>query len=92
VIIFLLQFPYFGCDFAKNFQHIRRICFKFFASSRSKYENFVAKIITQQVYLFMVKGGMKIRIPNPHRGDISKYLLAEILRQAGLSNDIWGDV
>jgi len=42
-------------------------------------------------HLFMVKGGMKIRIPNPHRGDISKDLLVEILRQAGLSNDIWED-
>jgi hypothetical protein len=41
------QFPYFGCDFEKNSQHIYYICFKFFSSSRSKYENFVAKIIKQ---------------------------------------------
>lgn len=40
-------------------------------------------------HLFMVKGELKIRVPNPHRGDISKYLLIEILRQAGISKDEW---
>jgi len=40
-------------------------------------------------HLFMAKGELKIRIPNPHRGDVSKYLLSEILRQAGISNDDW---
>ena len=40
-------------------------------------------------HLFMVNGGLKIRIPNPHRGDISKYLIAEILRQAGITLDEW---
>lgn len=40
-------------------------------------------------HLFMIKNGFKLRIPNPHRGDISKYLLAEILRQAGISRDRW---
>jgi len=40
-------------------------------------------------HLFMAKGELKIRIPNPHRGDISKYLLTEILRQAGISEDEW---
>jgi predicted RNA binding protein YcfA (HicA-like mRNA interferase family) len=40
-------------------------------------------------HLFMVKGGLKVRIPNPHRGDISKYLVAEILRQAGISSEDW---
>ncbi|MBI2476249.1 MAG: type II toxin-antitoxin system HicA family toxin [Candidatus Taylorbacteria bacterium] len=40
-------------------------------------------------HLFMVKGELKVRIPNPHRSDISRYLLAEILRQAGISNDEW---
>lgn len=43
-------------------------------------------------HLFMIKGGLKIRIPNPHRGDISKYLIAEILRQAGVPADEWGNV
>lgn len=40
-------------------------------------------------HLFMVKGSLKIHIPNPHRGDISKHLVAEILRQANLSSDRW---
>lgn len=40
-------------------------------------------------HLFMVKGELRVRIPNPHRGDISLYLLAEILRQAGISFDKW---
>ncbi|MEK7481401.1 MAG: type II toxin-antitoxin system HicA family toxin [Patescibacteria group bacterium] len=40
-------------------------------------------------HLFMVKGALKIHIPNPHRGDISKYLILEILRQAGISKDDW---
>ena len=40
-------------------------------------------------HLFMVKGQFKIHIPNPHRADISKHLLAEILRQADISTDDW---
>lgn len=43
-------------------------------------------------HLFMVKGKLKIRIPNPHKGDISKHLLAEILRQAGISVKVWNSV
>jgi predicted RNA binding protein YcfA (HicA-like mRNA interferase family) len=38
---------------------------------------------------YMVQGTLKIRIPNPHRGDISKGLLAEILRQADISREEW---
>lgn len=40
-------------------------------------------------HLFVVKGELKIHIPNPHRSDISSHLLAEILRQAGISNEQW---
>lgn len=40
-------------------------------------------------HLFMVKKELKIHVPNPHRGDISKYLVAEILRQAGISTKDW---
>ena len=40
-------------------------------------------------HLFMVRGTLKVRIPNPHRKDISTHLLAEILRQAGISYDQW---
>ena len=44
---FLLQFPDFGCGFAKIIQHIRCICFIIFASPRQKSENFATKIFTQ---------------------------------------------
>ena len=40
-------------------------------------------------HLFMVKGGLKLRIPNPHKSDISKSLVAEILSQAEISNKDW---
>jgi predicted RNA binding protein YcfA (HicA-like mRNA interferase family) len=38
---------------------------------------------------FMIKRSQKIRIPNPHVGDISLSLLKEILRQAGISSQDW---
>ena len=34
---------------------------------------------------FMVKDGLRVRIPNPHREDIGKNLLGEILREAGIA-------
>ena len=37
----------------------------------------------------MMKGDLKIHIPNPHRADISKHLVAEILRQADISPNDW---
>ena len=40
-------------------------------------------------HLFMTKGDLKIHIPNPHRADISKHLVAEILRQADISPNDW---
>lgn len=40
-------------------------------------------------HLFMVKGELKARIPNPHQKDISKYLVAEIIRQADISKKEW---
>jgi len=43
-------------------------------------------------HLFMVKGELKIRIPNHHQGDISKSLIAEILRQAEISTREWDEV
>jgi len=42
-------------------------------------------------HLFMVKSGLKVRIPNPHPGDISTHLLSEILRQAEISPKEWKD-
>jgi predicted RNA binding protein YcfA (HicA-like mRNA interferase family) len=42
---------------------------------------------------FMVKGELKIRIPNPHKSrEISDSLLHEILRQADISKDEWNRV
>lgn len=38
---------------------------------------------------YMVKGMIKLRIPNPHEGDIAADLLARILRQAGISRTEW---
>lgn len=38
---------------------------------------------------YMLKDGFKLTIPNPHQGDISKDLLAGILRQAGISREEW---
>ncbi|PSB44547.1 hypothetical protein C7B80_20325 [Cyanosarcina cf. burmensis CCALA 770] len=41
---------------------------------------------------FMIKGTLRLRIPNPHRGDISKGLLAQILAEAGISRDEWESI
>jgi len=38
---------------------------------------------------FMAKGALKVRIPNPHAGDITVGLLQRILRQAGISKAQW---
>jgi hypothetical protein len=38
---------------------------------------------------FMTRGNVSVRIPNPHRGDIGKHLLSELLRQAGISRKEW---
>jgi predicted RNA binding protein YcfA (HicA-like mRNA interferase family) len=38
---------------------------------------------------YMVKGQLKLFIPNPHQGDFSKSLLAKILRQANITKDEW---
>ena len=41
---------------------------------------------------FMIKGDVTLTLPNPHRGDISRELLACILRQAGISRKEWEQV
>jgi len=38
---------------------------------------------------FMVRRGVVLAIPNPHRGDIGLDLLALVLRQAGISRKEW---
>lgn len=38
----------------------------------------------------MKKGGTQsVVVPNPHKGDIGRDLLARILRQAGISREDW---
>jgi predicted RNA binding protein YcfA (HicA-like mRNA interferase family) len=37
----------------------------------------------------MVRGQTRLRVPNPHQGDIGRGLLARILRQAGISREEW---
>jgi len=39
---------------------------------------------------FMVKGDLRIRIPNPHKKDIGKNLLKLILKEAEISKKTWG--
>jgi hypothetical protein len=41
---------------------------------------------------YMARGSLKVRIPNPHQGDISLPLLRRILDQAGISVDEWESV
>ncbi len=38
---------------------------------------------------FMLKGDVTLIIPNPHKGDIGRELLARILHQAGISRKEW---
>lgn len=38
---------------------------------------------------FMVKGELTLRVPNPHQGDISRDLLARILKQAQIDKKEW---
>lgn len=40
-------------------------------------------------HFFMVKDKLKIRIPNPHRSDISEHLVVEVLRQANINHKEW---
>ena len=41
---------------------------------------------------FMQKDKLKLRIPNPHTGDIHVSLIKEILRQANISREKWEKV
>lgn len=40
---------------------------------------------------FMVRRDLRLIVPNPHHGDISVDLLTRILRQAGVSREVWGN-
>jgi len=37
----------------------------------------------------MIRGAMRLPIPNPHQDEIGPKLLARILREAGISRDEW---
>lgn len=43
-------------------------------------------------HLFMVKGSLRVRIPNPHGKDIPTFLVNEILKQAGISKKEWDSI
>lgn len=38
---------------------------------------------------FLVKGELRLVLPNPHQSEISKDLLARILKQANISRKNW---
>ena len=38
---------------------------------------------------FMVKGGLRLTIPNPHASDVSVPLLSEILARGDISREEW---
>ena len=38
---------------------------------------------------FLVRGQLRLTLPNPHQGEIGKDLLSRILRQANVSRDEW---
>jgi predicted RNA binding protein YcfA (HicA-like mRNA interferase family) len=40
-------------------------------------------------HLWMRRGGLRLTIPNPHRGAIDPGLVRRILRQAGISLEQW---
>ncbi len=41
---------------------------------------------------YMQKGVLKVRIPNPHKSDIGKNLLIEILKQAKIERSDWEEL
>ena len=38
---------------------------------------------------FLIKGELRLILPNPHQSEISKDLLARILRQTNLTREEW---
>lgn len=41
---------------------------------------------------FLIKGSLKLRIPKPHKNDIDKSLLNEILKQANIEKKDWESI
>ncbi|MGI6750409.1 MAG: type II toxin-antitoxin system HicA family toxin [Atribacter sp.] len=40
-------------------------------------------------HLFMIKGNLRLTLPNPHRKEINQDLLLRILKQANISREEW---
>jgi predicted RNA binding protein YcfA (HicA-like mRNA interferase family) len=40
-------------------------------------------------HLYMLKGDLRLTIPNPHRSKVGVDLLIRILRQAGITREEW---
>lgn len=40
----------------------------------------------------MIRGELRLRIPNPHASDIDRNLLVDLLRQAGISRGEWEEL
>ena len=38
---------------------------------------------------FMLKGMIRLRLPNPHRREVGRELLSRIIKQAGINKDTW---
>ncbi len=38
---------------------------------------------------YMVRGNLRLALPNPHHGMISRDLVARMLRQAGITREEW---
>ena len=41
---------------------------------------------------FMVKGALRLAIPNLHQGEIGRALLARMLKQADIDRQVWEDL
>jgi predicted RNA binding protein YcfA (HicA-like mRNA interferase family) len=40
-------------------------------------------------YEYMKRGRKRVKLPNPHQGDVSQPLLIRILKEAGISREEW---
>ena len=41
---------------------------------------------------FVIKGALRLRLPNPHQEDIGNELLSRILKQAGVDRESWEEL
>ena len=40
---------------------------------------------------FLVRGSVRLTLPNPHSGDVGPSLLSRLLQQAGVTRDEWDE-